>query len=58
MMDVMRSISAALIAMLVVATAACGDSPSAPVNLARFSQTDLIVGTGDEAVSGSRVRVN
>lgn len=54
----MRSISAALIAMLVIASAACGDSPSAPVNLARFSQTDLIVGTGAEAVSGSTLRVN
>lgn len=50
--------SFALAAMLVLATAACGDSPSAPVNLARFSQTDLVVGTGAEAVSGSRIRVN
>lgn len=50
--------SIALAAMLVLATAACGDSPSAPVNLARFSQTDLIVGTGAEAVSGSVVKVH
>lgn len=50
--------SLALAAMLVLGAAACGDSPSAPVNLARFSQTDLIVGTGPEAVSGSRIKVN
>lgn len=50
--------SLALAALLVLATAACGDNPSAPVNLARFSQTDLIVGTGAEAASGSVLKVN
>lgn len=57
MIEVMRSISAALASMLVLATAACGDSPTAPVNLARFSQTDIVVGTGAEAASGSTIRV-
>ena len=41
-----------------MAAAACGDTPTAPINLARFSQTDLVVGTGTEAVSGKTVRVH
>lgn len=44
--------------LLSVAAAACSDSPVAPVNLARFSQTDLVVGTGAEAVSGRVIKVH
>ncbi|MEX2271184.1 MAG: FKBP-type peptidyl-prolyl cis-trans isomerase [Vicinamibacterales bacterium] len=44
--------------MALLATAACGDNPAAPTNLARFSQTDLVVGTGADAVSGSSIKVH
>ena len=54
----MRSISLAVALLALVATAACDDSPAAPANLARFSQTDLIVGTGPEAVVGSKLKVH
>lgn len=58
MMEPMRSTSVVLAVMVLLAAAACGDSPAAPVNLARFSQTDLVVGTGAEAVSGKTIRVD
>ncbi|MGE3275296.1 MAG: FKBP-type peptidyl-prolyl cis-trans isomerase [Vicinamibacterales bacterium] len=50
---------AALVATL-AATAACGgNSPTSPsTGSAPFSATDLTVGTGAEAVVGSRVTVN
>ena len=38
--------------------AACSDTPTTPINLARFSQTDLVVGDGAEAVSGKTIRVH
>ena len=57
MIEVMRSTSLALAAVLVLSAAAC-ESPAAPTNLARFSQTDLVVGEGAEAVAGSNVKVN
>ena len=50
-----------LIALLAVATVACGgdDSPTSPTPpAAPYSQTDLRVGTGAEAVNGRRVFVN
>ena len=49
---------AVLIAAAAGAAAACSDSPVAPVNLARFSQTDLVVGTGAEAVAGKTISVH
>ena len=58
MMKVMRSTSLGLIVTALLAIVACGDSPAAPTNLARFSQTDLVVGAGAEAVSGSAVTVH
>jgi FKBP-type peptidyl-prolyl cis-trans isomerase FkpA len=59
MMKVMRSLTAALAALVLAAAAACSDSPAAPVNLARvLTQTDLVVGTGATAVSGSAVKVH
>jgi FKBP-type peptidyl-prolyl cis-trans isomerase FkpA len=39
-------------------TACGGGSSSAPTPTAPFSQTDLRVGTGTEAVNGSRITVN
>lgn len=44
-------------AMLLVAAAACGDSPTAP-STAPFRQTDVIPGSGTEAVTGAVVTVN
>lgn len=42
-----------------VSLAACGgDSATAPTPTAPFSQTDLRVGTGREAVTGTRIIVN
>ena len=38
--------------------AACGGSPTSPSNNVPFSQTDLVVGTGAEAVTGSVLTVN
>jgi FKBP-type peptidyl-prolyl cis-trans isomerase FkpA len=38
--------------------AGCGGSPTSPSNNAAFSQTDVRVGTGADAVTGSRVTVN
>jgi FKBP-type peptidyl-prolyl cis-trans isomerase FkpA len=58
MMEPMRSTSVVLAVMVLLAAAGCSDSPNAPVNLARFSQTDLVVGTGAEAVSGKTIRVD
>ena len=46
--------------MLVTALlgAACdGDSPTEPTSNARFSSTDLVVGTGAEATSGTTINV-
>ncbi len=47
---------------LLVLSAACGgsSSPSNPTPLptAPYSQTDLVVGTGDEAVNGKTVTIN
>jgi FKBP-type peptidyl-prolyl cis-trans isomerase FkpA len=57
-MEAMRSLTLTLAAAVLAAAAACGDSPVAPVNMARYSQTDLSVGTGAEAVEGSTVTVD
>jgi FKBP-type peptidyl-prolyl cis-trans isomerase FkpA len=42
---------------LAVAVAGCDPSPTSPTGSAPFSQTDLVVGTGAEAVSGSTLTV-
>src|SRR5687767_8698812 len=49
-----RCLPAVALALFV---AACGDSPTAPNN-AVFSQSDLRVGTGTDAVTGRIVTVN
>jgi len=44
--------------VLAVFVAACSDSATAPSDFAPFSQTDLRVGTGAEAVNGAVLRVH
>ena len=44
-------------ALAVLATLACGDSPTAPSAYAAYSVQDLQVGTGDEATGGAGVSV-
>jgi FKBP-type peptidyl-prolyl cis-trans isomerase FkpA len=39
-------------------TMSCSDSPTAPTNYAPYSQTDLRVGTGGDAVAGKVLSVN
>jgi FKBP-type peptidyl-prolyl cis-trans isomerase FkpA len=43
---------------LSVLAAGCGDSPTSPTNSAPFSQTDVRVGTGADAVRGSLISVH
>jgi len=44
--------------VLAAGVASCSDSPTAPSNYAAYSQTDLTVGTGGDAVSGRVLTVN
>ena len=53
---VRSAVSCVALSALVVA-AACGDSPTGPVNYAPFSQTDLFLGTGADAAIGRPVTV-
>ena len=57
-MEGMRSLLLGCAAVVLGGAAACSDSPTAPTNLARFSQTDLVVGTGAEAGANSAVKVH
>jgi FKBP-type peptidyl-prolyl cis-trans isomerase FkpA len=50
--------SAALAVLAGMMAAACTESPTAPSNNARFSQTDLRVGIGTNAVNGSTLTVH
>ena len=54
------SIVAAAVALFAIAAlaAACVDAPPSPTASASFSQTDLLVGTGPDALTGSTVTVN
>ena len=54
----MRSLTVGLVVLVMAAASACGDSPTGPVNMARYSQTDLVVGTGAEAVAGKTLTVH
>jgi FKBP-type peptidyl-prolyl cis-trans isomerase FkpA len=45
------------LAALLFISACDGDSPTGPTSNARFSQTDLVVGTGPEATSGATLNV-
>jgi len=41
-----------------VLSAACGPTPTAPSQFAPYSQTELVVGSGEEAVTGGTVSVH
>jgi FKBP-type peptidyl-prolyl cis-trans isomerase len=43
---------------LSLALAACTDSPASPSGTAPFTQTDLLIGTGDTAAVGNAITVN
>jgi FKBP-type peptidyl-prolyl cis-trans isomerase FkpA len=54
----MRSISTYFaVAVCCALAGACNDSPTVPSNFAPFSQTDLRVGTGGDAVTGRTLTV-
>lgn len=50
-------LAGAVLAILGVLTAGCSDSPTVPSNFAPYSQTDLRVGTGGDAVTGKVLTV-
>lgn len=53
------TLAALPVAALLLATGGCGgDTPTSPTSSAPYSQTDLVVGTGAEAVAGRNVTVN
>jgi FKBP-type peptidyl-prolyl cis-trans isomerase FkpA len=52
-----RGFTTVVAGMLLVGAAACGDSPTAP-STAPYRQTDVIPGSGTEAVTGTVVTVN
>jgi len=55
----LRAVRLAAVACLLAPLAACGgSSPSSPTPNAAYSQTDVRVGTGDEAVNGKLLTVN
>jgi FKBP-type peptidyl-prolyl cis-trans isomerase FkpA len=47
-----------VVAVLSAAVASCTDSPTSPSNFAEFTQTDLRVGTGGDAVNGALLTVH
>lgn len=53
-----RSAGLLLAAVALIVTSACADSPSAPSNYSPYTQSDIVVGTGTEAVVGNTVTVN
>jgi FKBP-type peptidyl-prolyl cis-trans isomerase FkpA len=50
--------SSLLLVALAVIAAACSDGPTSPSNFAAYSQTDLTVGTGGDAVAGRTLTVH
>ncbi|HXW06071.1 MAG TPA: FKBP-type peptidyl-prolyl cis-trans isomerase [Vicinamibacterales bacterium] len=54
----MRWTSGLLGILLLAGAWGCDDAPTAPTHYAPFSQIDLRVGTGSEAVTGSRLTVH
>ena len=52
------SLTSLAIVVLAGAVAGCTASPSSPSNSATFSQRDLLVGTGADAVAGKTLSVN
>ena len=53
-----RLLALLTLAVVVAVVTSCSDSPTAPTNYAPFSQTDLRVGTGGDAVAGKVLTVN
>lgn len=51
------ALTSVALALLATFGAGCAESPTTPTNTAPFSQTDLRVGTGDEAESGRLLTV-
>jgi FKBP-type peptidyl-prolyl cis-trans isomerase len=58
MLRTARRVAISLAFTLSLAAAGCDDSPTAPSHWAPFSQVDVRVGTGSEAIAGSTVLVN
>jgi FKBP-type peptidyl-prolyl cis-trans isomerase FkpA len=48
----------ALILFAALCTMSCSDGPTAPSNFAPFSQTDVLVGTGGDAVAGKTLTMH
>ena len=44
--------------VVIVAAAACGDTPTTPGGVSALSQTDLVAGAGAVAASGNSITVN
>src|SRR4051812_35533097 len=56
--EAMRKFVSVLALAVLAGAAACSDSPTAPSSSAPYSQVDLRIGTGAEAVTGTTVSVN
>jgi len=50
--------SSVLLVVLAAVAAACSEGPTSPSNFAAYSQTDLTVGTGGDAVAGRTLTVH
>jgi FKBP-type peptidyl-prolyl cis-trans isomerase FkpA len=53
-----RAAGLVLVLALSAGLVSCGEEPTAPSHFAAFSQTDLILGTGDAAASTNRLSVH
>jgi FKBP-type peptidyl-prolyl cis-trans isomerase FkpA len=54
----LRAAAAAACALVFIGLAGCGTSSTSPSNLVPFSQLDVRLGTGTEAVAGKALTVN
>jgi FKBP-type peptidyl-prolyl cis-trans isomerase FkpA len=54
----MRIVSGTAFVLLTAFAIACTDAPATPSANVPFSQTDLVVGTGADAISGTSMTVN
>src|SRR5262249_46720317 len=58
-MRLLHGMRGTLLAIFLAATApACTPNPTGPTNSSAFTQTDLVIGTGAAAASGSSLTVN
>jgi FKBP-type peptidyl-prolyl cis-trans isomerase FkpA len=53
-----RYSTAALACLATIAATACGSSPASPSTTPAFSQTDVRIGTGADAIAGKSLTVN